>query len=45
MALREYLVDCSELIGGLIQHAAESRTTGSTGTARLPVRLSACPRA
>lgn len=42
VALREYLVDCSELIEGLIQHAAESRTTGSTGLpptcppARLP---------
>ncbi len=32
--LREYLVDCSELVDGLLQHAADSRTTGSTG--RLP---------
>ena len=29
--LREYLVDCSELVDGLLQHAADSRTTGSTG--------------
>lgn len=34
MALREYLVDCSDLVEGLIQHAAESRTTGSTGAFR-----------
>ena len=33
--LREYLVDCSELVDGLLQHAAESRTTGSTGAPQL----------
>jgi hypothetical protein len=40
--LREYLIDCSELVDGLLQHAAESRTTGSTGRLqrRLPARLS-----
>lgn len=31
VALREYLVDSSLQVGGFILHAAQSRTTGSTG--------------
>lgn len=46
VALSEYLVDNSPQVGGFIQHAAESRTTGSTGLLQPPPPLVthiACP--